>query len=76
MNRTGVSAEISPVEVLYAHRLSAKSALLPTSTTITSFPLSDLTSSIHLDVDRKEARSWESSSLGCSDCDSLVSAYW
>ena len=49
---------------VYAHRLSAKSALLPTSTTITSVPRSDLTSSTHLDVDKKEARSEDRSGLG------------
>ena len=39
---------------LAAYRLSDRSALLPTKTIITSFPLSDLTSSIHLDVERKD----------------------
>ena len=39
------------------YRLSDKSALLPTSTTITSFPRSDRTSSIHFDVDKNDCRS-------------------
>lgn len=39
------------------NRLSDKSALLPTNTIITSLPRSDFTSSIHLDVERKDARS-------------------
>ena len=38
-------------------RLSDKSVLLPTRTMITSFPLSFLTSSIHFDVLRNDARS-------------------
>lgn len=40
-----------------SHRLSDRSALFPTSTIITSFPLSDRTSSIHFVVDKKDARS-------------------
>ena len=39
------------------NRLSERSALLPTSTMITSFPLSERTSSIHLDVDMNDWRS-------------------
>ena len=39
-------------------RLSDRSALFPTRTIMTSFPRSARTSSIHLDVERKEARSF------------------
>ena len=39
------------------HRLSDRSALFPTSTTMTSFPRSDRTSSIHFVVERKDCRS-------------------
>ena len=38
-------------------RLSERSALFPTRTIITSFPLSERTSSIHFDVDMKDWRS-------------------
>lgn len=40
-----------------SYRLSDKSALLPTSTIMTSFPRSDRTSSIHFVVDKKDWRS-------------------
>ena len=40
-----------------AHRLSDKSALLPTKTIMTSFPRSERTSSIHLEVDKNDVRS-------------------
>jgi hypothetical protein len=45
--------------VSLTYRLSPRSVLLPTSTIITSFPLSDLTSSIHREVLINEARSIE-----------------
>lgn len=38
-------------------RLSERSALFPTNTMMTSFPLSDRTSSIHFDVDMNDWRS-------------------
>jgi hypothetical protein len=40
-----------------SYRLSERSALFPTRTMMTSVPLSERTSSIHLLVDMKEARS-------------------
>jgi hypothetical protein len=43
-----------------ANRLSDRSALLPTNTIITSLPRSDLTSSIHFDVDMNDALSIKS----------------
>lgn len=39
------------------YRLSDRSALLPTKTMMTSFPRSDRTSSIHLEVDMNDCRS-------------------
>lgn len=57
--------------------MSERSALLPTSTIITSFPRSDRTSSIHFDVDMNDVRSTGSHQYGSSArSDVMLDTYW